>query len=170
MSNTSNIINFQPQPDFPVEDINEQNAAMADYYLTHSEESKAYVNIYQQTLQRMYRVGNAALQYSGTNPGNNSGEARAFCHGFATIDYVATLLDSRPFKQIANGAGMGYFYLQHTGFEDVELAKRIAPWRQSHEKTLELLLSASDRHNESPKQFSARLVGAQVASELFVIR
>ncbi len=169
MQHSPNIITFQPQPGFPTEDINEPNAAMAAFYFEATSDSEAYTSIHQQTLQTLYEVANKALLYADTNPGNNRREYQAFCHGFTMIDYLATLLDSRPFLHISNGAGMQYFYQQHESFADVELAKRFCTWRESHENTMMVLLDTSDRRGETPKQFTARLVGAQAASELLLI-
>ena len=167
--NKHEIIRFRPQPDFPSEDINETNAAMAAWYLKNGQERKAYLENFYNNMQLLHDLGNAALSYMDTNPGNNRKEYIAFCKGFATVDYVSVLLDSRPFKQISSGSGMGKFVLEHQSFADVELAKRVKSWRASHENTLMLLLNESDRRSESPKQFAARLIGAQVASELLSV-
>lgn len=169
MTNRNELINFHPQPDFPAEDISESNAYMTSHYLRTSRESDTYLDTYQRTLQLIHKVGNGALTFLDRSPGDNRAEYQAFCHGFTTIDYVATLLDSRPFKQIATGKGLGFFYLHPGDFADVELAKRIDDWRETHERTLELLLESSDRRGESSKQFQARLVGAQVASEVLYV-
>lgn len=163
------IIKFEPQPDFPDEDISQNNAAMASWYLQTGAEREAYLDNYHNSMQLLHNLGNAALVYMDTKPGNNRQEYTAFCKGFATIDYLSVLLNSRPFQQINDGVGMDKFILQPDSFADVELAKRVASWRSSHENTLTLLLEASDIYSESPKQFTARLIGAQVASELLSV-
>lgn len=179
------VIRFQPQPEFPVEDINEPNAAMASYYLTTAVERKAYLQTYHHNLQVMHNVGNAALVEAGVNPGNSGAEYMAFCRGFTSLNYLATLVDSRPFLQIANGTGMQHFYLDHEvlgaseqhfmaqqntfGFADYELHKRRPNWLQTHQNTLDLMREESDRNDETPKQFTARILGAQVASELLFV-
>lgn len=164
--NTHAIINFQPQPDFPAEDISEPNAAMAGYHLQAAAEAAAYRETHRSTLQVLNEVGTAALKYLDIAPGDRSAEYQAFCHGFTDIDYVATLVNARPYKTLVNGIGMHHFQLQHGDFADVELAKRATYWRQSHENTTMMLLEASERRRETQKQFTARLMGAQVASEL----
>lgn len=169
MKDKFEIIKFQPQPDFPSEDISENNASMASWYLETSAEHEAYLDNYHENMQPLHDIGNAALAYMDAAPGNNRKEYTAFCKGFATIDYLSVLLNSRPFEQISNGKGMGDFILDHESFADVELAKRVGSWRSSHENTLLLLLEASDRYSESQKQFAARLIGAQVASELLSV-
>lgn len=163
------IIKFESQPKFPNEDISDNNAAMASWHLKVGVERHAYLDNFHNNMSLLHDLGNAALSYMDTNPGNNRKEYTAFCKGFAAIDYLSVLLDSRPFQQIGNGAGMDKFVLQHDSFADVELAKRVKDWRESHENTLMLLLEESDKYSESPKQFTARLIGAQVASELLSV-
>ena len=53
---------------------------------------------------------------------------------------------------------------------DFELWQRRQAWMQSHQNTLEILRTISDTREESPKQFAARAIGAQVASELLFVK
>ena len=170
MSDVEHFITFHPQPDFPVEDISDQNAEMAKYYLEATHDVQSYVGVHRQSLQVLHGIGNSALKWLGKSPADNKGEYIAYCHGFTTVDYIATLLNSRPFVQLASGVGMDQLYIQPDSLVDIELGERIPSWRASHENVLALLLDVSDRCGETSKQFDARLVGAQTASELLLAR
>ncbi len=160
------IITLKSQPEFPTEDISSENAAVAGHYLENAPEVSAYYQAHHDTLQVVHDIGNAALVWADLSPRNNKEEYQAFCQGFSNIDYLATLLDSRRHMQLADGAGMQYFYLQHGDMIDVELSKRRRSWAESHQNTMELLSRMSDRRNESAKAFAARALGAQAASEM----
>ncbi len=160
------LYTFEPQPHFPVEDISGRNAAMASYYLETDEGSKFYQETLQSSLRVLHQVGNAALIGAELSPGNNLKEYQAFSHGFADIDYMATLLGSRQHLQIMNGAGMQHFFLQHGEMADIELLERRQNWLQTHQTTLDIMRAASERRRETDKEFAARTIGAQVASEI----
>lgn len=160
------IISFHPQPDFPIEDISDNNAAIAEVYLASTNESEVYLDIHRSNLKLIHGIGNSALIAAGTSPGNNRNEYDAFCHGFTTIDYLATLLDSRPFTQIKDGSSMNRLFIQHGEMADFELWQRREMWLQTHTKTMDILRGISDSRDETPKQLVARAMGAQVASEI----
>lgn len=167
---SSSVIRFEPQPDFPNEDIHKNNAALAEYYLQVHSESEAYTYAHRETLQLLHSVGNSALTEAGIMPGNTRAEYQAFCHGFTTMDYLATLVDSRPFTQLHHGAAIQHFFMQHDQFADYELNRRRQAWLDDHENTVDILVGISERRGESAKQFVARAIGAQVAGELLYVR
>lgn len=107
------LIRFQKQPDFPLEDINEQNAAMAEIYLATRTESEAYTEIHHDTLRVLHNVTNTTLANVGLQPANNRGEFTAFCHGYTMVDYLAVLINSRPFETLQNGASMNQLFLYY---------------------------------------------------------
>lgn len=160
------LITFEPQPDFPTQDISGRNAAMASHYLATEEGSRVYQETLQGSLRILHEVGNSALVGSQIAPNNNRGEYQAFCHGFADIDYMAALLGSRQHVQIMNGAGMGYFFMQHGELADLELMTRRRNWLLTHQATLDIMREASERRRETDKEFAARTIGAQMASEI----
>lgn len=108
----SSFISFQSQPDFPNEDIHEHNALLASHYLTTFPDGESYTDTHQETLKVLHEIGNSALAAANVSPGNTRGEYQAFCHRFTTIDYIATLLDSRPFAQIRRGNSMQHFFME----------------------------------------------------------
>ncbi|HCH35013.1 TPA: hypothetical protein DEW05_05845 [Candidatus Saccharibacteria bacterium] len=143
---------------------------MASYYFTDRPEAEAYAAVHLESLPMLHAVGNSALIGANVAPSNTSAEYKAFCHGFTTIDYLATLLDARPFVQLQNGVDMKHFYLDSGEMADFELWQRRQAWMQSHQNTLDVLRTVSDARAESPKQFAARAIGAQVASELLFVK
>lgn len=160
------IITFQPQPGFPNEDIAPHNATMAEYYLRATRDSESYKRTHLESLQTLHDVGNSALIAAQIDPGNNRAEYEAFCHGFTTIDYLATLVDSRPFAQFQNGTGMQHFYLDPGEMADFDLWQRREHWMQSHPNTLQLLRTTARAHHNTPKRAAAAAMGAQTASDL----
>lgn len=160
------LYTFEPQPDFPTEDISGRNAAMASHYLETDEGSRFYQETLQGSLRVLHEVGNSALMVAQLAPDNNQAEYQAFCHGFADIDYIATLLGSRQHVQIMSGLGMQVFYTRHGEMADIELAERRQNWLETHQTTLDIIFEASKRRRETDKQFTARTIGAQVASEI----
>ena len=56
----STFIRFKPQPDFPVHDINTDNAAMASYYFTSRPEAESYTATHLESLPMLHAVGNSA--------------------------------------------------------------------------------------------------------------
>lgn len=160
------LITFQPQPDFPIEDITESNAAMAETYMKMTKDSEIYTQQYQNNLMVMHEIGNSALIGAQINPGNNKAEYRAFCHGFTLVDYLAVLLDSRPHSQLQDGQSMDRLFIKHGEMVDFEVWQRRQMWLETHQNTAEIMRSVSDRRSETPKQFAARAMGAQIASEI----
>lgn len=160
------FIQFEPQPHFPTYDISAQNAELGLYYLEAQPEAEVRHGELKQSLQVLHEVGNAALNEAGVETGNTAREYDAFCRGFADLDYLAVLLKSRDYTQLQTGGDMDFFYLQHDGFADVELARRRLPWLAEHPNTLEVLHQRAERLQETPRQIAARAIGAQMASEL----
>lgn len=164
------LIRFQPQPDFPVEDISEHNAAMAAYYLHTAVEKDTYRDTYLENLQLLHDVGNRALTIAGIEPGNNRGEYRAFCEGFTTIEYVATLLDARPYQQLHSGDGMQHFYINTGDMAGAQLWVRGDTWQETHPITVAMVRNIARQKGDTDKQLAARTVGAQISSDILYTR
>lgn len=160
------LLTFEPQPEFPSYDISETNAALGLHYLESQPEADLQHEALTQSLLPLHDIANSALTESQLDPGNTKGEYIAFCRGFADLDYMALLLQSRQFTRLQQGSDMQFFYIQHGSLADYELARRRLPWIAEHPNTMELLHRRSEARAETPRQLAARAIGAQIASEL----
>lgn len=161
------LIGFESQPDFPIEDISQNNAAMADIYLDSAVEPEVYSALYRTKLQMLHDIGNAALMGADISPGNNRGEYMAFCDGFGTVDYLARLLDSRPYRQLEGGSSMKRLFLDQGEMVELAVWERREMWLDTHPNVAEIMRKQADTKEETNKEFAARLIGAQIASEIF---
>ncbi|MGO3702174.1 MAG: hypothetical protein ACTJG2_03245 [Candidatus Saccharimonadales bacterium] len=163
------FIHFEPQPDFPSYDMSDQNAALSLHYLATQPEAEMHHDELKESLQLMHEIGNAALVEAKVETGNTKGEYDAFCRGFADIDYLALLLQSRAYTTLQRGDSMNFFYLRHGDMADYELARRRYPWIAEHPNMMEVIHQRSEAQQETPRQLAARAIGAQMASELLYL-
>lgn len=178
------FVTFETQAEFPVEDISQQNASLAKYYLEHAVEARTCEQADRQNLYLFHELANAALRASDVNPNNNRGEYLAFCSGVTKLEFLATLLASRRTSEIRSGFGMYNFYLQYGEItldwasaesevvrEDVsalQLSIRREYWEETHQNTIGLLADTFPQP-VTEKQYRAHILGAQMASELLYV-
>lgn len=161
------LIYFNPQPEFPVEDISEENAAMAAHYLESAPEPEVYAARNFENLRFLHKIGNSALIGAGIPVEYSESEYRAFCHGFSTMDYLTVLVGSRPYKTIyTEGHAANNFFMQYGDIAELKLQERSEHWIDTHPNTLEVMRTVADSRNETLKEYASRAMGAQIAGEL----
>lgn len=161
------LIQFKPQPEFPVEDISEDNAAMAAHYLESAPSPEVYADYHFDNLRAIHRIGHAALVGANIPLDNSESEYRAFCHGFSTMDYLTILVGSRSYKNFyTDSFAMRNFFMQYGDIVEIKLQERSEEWIDSHPNTLEIMRKVADSRSESLKEYTSRAMGAQIAGEL----
>lgn len=161
------LIYFNPQPEFPVEDISEENAAMAMHYLESAPEPEVYADKNFENLRFLHKIGNSALIGAGIPVEYTESEYRAFCHGFSTMDYLTVLVGSRQYKKIhTDGFAVNNFFMQYGDIVELKLQERSEAWIDNHPNTLEIMRTVAGYRNENLREYASRAMGAQIAGEL----
>jgi len=153
------------QPDFPNEDLTENNAAQIEYYLQHERGESAYVNYLKESLRMVHITGHQALEILGIEVDYSEKEYDAFCSGFAALEYAAQLVNPRLIDGSLAVKRTKSLLVDGADFADLEIADRFAVWESTHPNTYGVIVDAGASQGETMKQLHARAIGAQIAYE-----
>lgn len=90
-----NLIKFEQQPHFPMEDLTDANADMLKYTLDSNPGIDAYAEFLQDHQRYMYMIANHALQSMGIKTEQSPAELYSFSHGFSGFETISSLV-SKP--------------------------------------------------------------------------
>lgn len=159
---------FQPQPDFPDEDLLESNALYMQHLLRHEKSDRVYAHQLGESLRQVHRTGHQALQICGVEMAYSQAEYAAFCGGFAAHEYTAVVVSQKPYSIEVASSKTRQLLIDQPILADLEIAERFKAWQDFHPTTYGLIIEAGEEQGETLQQLQARAMGAAIARELQV--
>lgn len=89
----NNLIKFEQQPHFPMEDLTDANADMLKYTLDNNPGLDAYAEYLLEHQRYVYMVANQALQSMGIKVEYSPAEQYSFSHGFSGFETISSLVN-----------------------------------------------------------------------------
>ncbi len=158
-----------PQPNFPDEDLTENNSAHVEYYLQHEAAPTAYERHLKDSLRMVHKLGYDALQRFGVDVAYAEDEYYSFCSGFASIEYTGVLVRERQHDQNMLITNAKSLFIDAGMIGDVILSNNHQRWMSEHPNTYGVVVGAGEARGESMRQLHSRIMGAHVASRLQVL-
>ncbi|UTX51657.1 hypothetical protein KI440_01760 [Candidatus Saccharibacteria bacterium TM7i] len=155
-----------PQPNFPDEDLQEDNIAHVEYYLQNDPGTLVYEKDLRESMRMLHVVGHNALQICGVEVDYSEDEYHAFCEGFAALEYASILVRQKQLSGSMMIANTRNLLIDMGEMTDFEVASRHGVWMEAHPNTFGVVTKAGAVRSETMKQLQARAVGAHIASEL----
>lgn len=187
----SHIIKLQLQPDFPQEDLSDDNVEMLDFQLSKDEGLTAYAEQLQHHQRQIHLIADRALKVLGIKTRYAEGELFAFSHGFASFETINDLVHPPRLynMQLARSRVEQLFVDTRSFFEiefeelqrsldenrdmlpvshdrpapELELANRHNILPNNHPNTYGVILKLGETRDESMAQLQARTAGAALA-------
>lgn len=92
LNNSDNLIFFEKQPHFPMEDLTDSNAEMLKYTLDHNPGVDAYAEFLQQHQRYVHKIADQALRSMGIQTSYTPDELYSFSHGFSGFEAISTMV------------------------------------------------------------------------------
>lgn len=188
------IISLQMQPNFPHEDLSDNNTAILEYILQTDDGLDAHAERLQHSQRQIHLIANRALQILGIKTRYAEEELLSFSRGFAGFEIINDLvhpprtydmslarhrveklfIDTRDFFELQ----LEEFYhsqSEHRPFvtvtrdrpaPELELANQHTTLARNLPNTYGVLIQLGTAHNENMAQLQTRTMGAQLAHSL----
>ena len=185
------FLHLQLQPNFPDEDLSEQNATILKYMLRESGISTQASSLEKhqygafQLAQRVLKITGVSLRYS-------QDELQAFSHGFATYEVISDVVrppgrfDITRASANANNTLLGkdltieivpeegilskdqlvMLETLRSDLVDLNMAEQFGKWQRQQPEADGVVVALGDHRRESLRQLQARRIGAHIAYEL----
>lgn len=159
---------FQPQPEFPNEDLLESNVLYMTHLLRHEKSDQVHAEQLGESLRQVHVAGHQALQICGIEVAYSQSEYAAFRAGFAAHEYTTMVIRQKPYSLTTAAAKTQSLFIDQPALADLEIAERFKAWQDLHPTTYSLIVSAGEEQGETMQQLQARAMGAAIARELEV--
>lgn len=190
------IIALRMQPNFPHEDLSDNNSAMLEYILQNDDGLEAHAERLQHSQRQIHLIANRALQFLGIKTRYAEEELLSFSRGFAGFEIINDLvhpprtydmlparhrieklfIDTRDFFELQ----LEEFYRSQSEHRspapvtrdrpapELDLAHQHMALARNLPNTFGVLLQLGAAHNETMAQLQTRAMGAQLAHSLQV--
>lgn len=157
----SKIIRLRMQPNFPHEDLNDDNVAMLKYILRQEEGLDAHVEQLQHSQRQIHLIANRALHFLGIATRYAEEELWSFSHGFASFEIINDLVHQpRAYNTSTATQRIDQLFVDTRSFfeHQIEETQRantasFAPTRDRPAPELELALEHNALANELPNAY-----------------
>lgn len=157
---------IKPQPDFPNEDLANENVAFVDYFLKERTEARSYAQSLESTMRPLHLTAHYALELVGVNVAYTPEEYTAFCKGFASFEYMSLLVTRRHVAEQLFARNALMLLTGEAVIPEIDMATRRAAWIDLYPNVNDVVLKGSVVDGETMPQLYSRAMGAQIACEL----
>lgn len=154
------------QPNFPDEDLAEKNIPHVEFYLQHERSNEAFEQHIRKSMHIVYKIGHNALEIFGVEVDYSEAEYRAFCGGFAALEYTSMLVREKQHDSTMLVTNTRNILINTGEMVDFEVASLYATWTETHPNTHGVVIDTGAARGETMKQLQARAMGACVAGVL----
>lgn len=163
------VLLLRDQPNFPNEDLTDENASVLDHHLAMMGKVEAGMEHYMKTMRMVYRTAHSALMGMGIDTREHPTEYTAFCHGYATFDVMLLMVNmQRPRAYDSELAARKFrdMFLADEELGDLELAMRRTAWMSTYPNAYDVTIKSGERRNETMSQLQARAMGTQIGWDM----
>lgn len=154
------------QPDFPNEDLANENIALMEFYLKEMHEATTHARILAESMRPLHLTAHHALQLSGIEVKYTPEEYEAFCKGFAALEYISIMVNPRHIREQLVAKNVHTLLTATDILPELNMATRRDAWIGMYPNVNEVLVNSSVAQGETMPQLYSRTIGAQVACEL----
>ena len=121
LNNSNNLILFEKQPHFPMEDLTDSNAEMLKYTLDHNPGVDAYAEYLQQHQRYMHMVADQALKSMGIQTKYSPDELYSFIHGFSGFEAISTMVkEPQAYDNLTATSRIAEYFIDTTPSDEPE--------------------------------------------------
>ncbi|HEY8992665.1 MAG TPA: hypothetical protein VIM37_02335 [Candidatus Microsaccharimonas sp.] len=159
------IIVLEQQPDFPGEDLSENNADMLRYYLRSEGGLDTEVARLYEHQRVLFEMARLTLWLRNIEIDDAPKDYQSFTHGFASYELIQSVVTGTTYDT-ARAAQRANKYLITNQAPEIDAAQRSAAWPFERPNLYGAIATSGEARGETMKQLHARVVGAQLAFEL----
>ena len=161
------LIVLETQPDFPGEDLSEQNADMLGlHYLRNTVGLEGETERLFEHQRALFELAQLTLWLRGIKINDAPKEYRSFTGGFAAYELVQSLVTGTAYDTGLAAVRADLHLINSNTPAFVEAADRNVFWPYDRPNLYQAIITAGEARGESEHQLHARVIGAQFAFEL----
>jgi len=161
------LIVLETQPDFPAEDLSEQNADILGlHYLQHTVGLEGEAERLFEHQRAMFELAQLALWVRNIRIDDAPREYRSFTQGFAAYELVQSLVTGAAYNTELAVMRADLHLINSNNPPFAEIAERSVFWPFERPNLYQAISTAGEARAESEAQLHARMIGAQIAFEL----
>lgn len=161
------LIILETQPDFPGEDLSENNAQiLGTYYLRHTIGLEGEAERLFEHQRALFELAQLALLLRNIQIDDAPKEYRSFTQGFAAYELVQSLVTGSAYNTGLAVMRADLHLINSNNASFVEVAERNALWPYERPNLYQAITVAGEARQETEAQLHARVTGAQLAFEL----
>lgn len=160
---------IQLQPDFPNEDLDDENVPFVEHNILTQPESGAYVNTLStgpNSMVYVYRQAHCALRMCGIDAEYTKASYQSFLGGFADFEQMSLLVRPRPYDGKTAVRRTKELLVDTGDLAEVVMSDGLAKWKHQLPNAYGVIINHGDKAGESMKEIQARTAGAYVACVL----
>ena len=161
------LIVLETQPDFPGEDLSENNAEiLGTYYLRHTIGLEGEAERLFEHQRALFELAQLALWLRNIQIDDAPSEYRSFTQGFAAYELVQSLVTGAAYNTGLAVLRADLHLINSNNAAFAEVAERSVLWPFERPNLYQAITVAGEARRETESQLYARATGAQLAFEL----
>lgn len=161
------FIALRTQPDFPAEDLSENNAdILGIHYLRHTMGLEQEAERLFEHQRALFELARFSLWLRDVQVEDAPSEYRSFTHGFASYELIQTLVTGAAYNTGLAVMRADLHLINSNNAPIVEIAERNVLWPFERPYLYQAITAGGEARAETPSQLHARVIGAQLAFEL----